>query len=116
MKPRPAQSGRGRPVRRGTGPSRWPKTATERGPAWRPETRVARGGEQLPVLALDVDMSARPSDAPPRRPPFTRALAAASGIADGLLEQRPPGIARRLSARERRVEGAMALAFLATAV
>jgi hypothetical protein len=68
------------------------------------------------VLALDVDMSARPSDAQPRRRRrVARALAAASGIAEELLKQRPPGIARRLSARERRVEFALALSFLATA-
>src|SRR5688572_26403049 len=61
-------------------------------------------------------MSARPSDAQSRRRHgVARALAAASRVADGLLEQRPPGIARRLSARERRVESALALSFLATA-
>jgi PAS domain S-box-containing protein len=68
------------------------------------------------VLALDVDMSARSGeDSRRRRRPLARAFAAASAISDGLLEQRPPGIARRLSARERRVERAMAALFLLTA-
>src|SRR4051812_48148979 len=61
-------------------------------------------------------MSERPSDAQRRRRRrVARAFTAASAIADGLLEQRAPGIARRLSARERRVEFAFALSFLATA-
>jgi PAS domain S-box-containing protein len=37
-------------------------------------------------------------------------------MADGLLEQRGPGVARRLALRERRVEGAMAGAYLVAAV
>jgi PAS domain-containing protein len=68
------------------------------------------------VLALDADMSERPSDAQRRRRRrVARAFTGASAIADGMLEQRAPGIARRLSARERRVEFAFALSFLATA-
>jgi PAS domain S-box-containing protein len=67
------------------------------------------------VVALDVDSNAQPSEAERRRRRVARALSAASGIADGLLEQRPPGVARRLSARERRVELVMAAGFLATA-
>jgi PAS domain S-box-containing protein len=42
-------------------------------------------------------------------------MGAAAVIADGLLERRGPGIARRLSRRERRVESVMGLLFLATA-
>jgi len=43
------------------------------------------------VLALDVDTSSRAGEDAPRRPRRpARALAAASGIADGLLEQRLP--------------------------
>ena len=68
------------------------------------------------MLTSDADTSARSSDAQPRRRRrVARAFAAASGVADGLLEQRAPGIARRLSARERRVELTMALSFLVTA-
>src|SRR4051794_20016163 len=37
-------------------------------------------------------------------------------MTDGLLEQRAPGVARRLSLRERRVEGTMAALYLLTAV
>jgi PAS domain S-box-containing protein len=44
------------------------------------------------------------------------ALGAARVMADGLLEQRGPGIARRLALRERHVEGAMAGLYMLAAV
>jgi PAS domain S-box-containing protein len=45
-----------------------------------------------------------------------RSVSAAALMTDGLLERREPSVARRLTARERRVEAAMAGLFLAVAV
>src|SRR4051812_27602654 len=47
---------------------------------------------------------------------LTRAAGTASTAADALLEQRDPGVKRRLAVRERRVEAAMAALFVLTAV
>jgi PAS domain S-box-containing protein len=46
---------------------------------------------------------------------LTRVAGGASTVADFLLEQRQPGVARRLTARERRVEAAMAAVFVLSA-
>jgi diguanylate cyclase (GGDEF)-like protein len=58
-----------------------------------------------------------PSPAAVAQPtPIANAVGAAAAMADGLLEGRSPSVARRLSARERRTELIVALAFVATAV
>jgi PAS domain S-box-containing protein len=76
------------------------------------------------VAALESSRPAResshdPHHATPRRGPTValgRTLSAASTVADGLLEQREPSVARRLTARERRVESAIAGLFLVAAM
>jgi PAS domain S-box-containing protein len=59
-------------------------------------------------------LGAPPADAAPG--PRLRALAGAAATADGLLRQRRPGLSRRLSRREWRVESATAAIFAVAAV
>src|SRR4051794_33141062 len=59
-------------------------------------------------------LGAPPADRAARR--RLRALGHVAATADDLLEQRRPGLSRRLSARERRVESATAALFAVTAI
>jgi PAS domain S-box-containing protein len=74
------------------------------------------------VAGVDSSATANASDGPGQAPlnggrsALSRSVSAAATAADALLERREPSVARRLTARERRVEAAMAGLFLAVAV
>src|SRR4051794_25980 len=72
--------------------------------------RVRRGHRRRPA-ARHMTTDLKPPRTAPRRSHVRTLLGAAVATGDGLLHQRGPDVARRLSARERRVEAGMAAVF-----